>query len=107
MLPGDPSWWFTDALKAEGGVAPSPSLSGEITADVAIVGGGFTGLWTALALRERAPGLSVVLIEAALCGSGASGKNGGKAHGYWASLGGMEASIGADAALAQRQRRPQ
>jgi glycine/D-amino acid oxidase-like deaminating enzyme len=100
MLPGDPSWWFTDALKAEGGAAPSPSLSGEITADVAIVGGGFTGLWTALALRERAPGLSVVLIEAALCGSGASGKNGGKAHGYWASLGGMEASLGADAALA-------
>ncbi len=100
MLPGDPSWWFTDALKAEGGVAPSPSLSGEITADVAIVGGGFTGLWTALALRERAPGLSVVLIEASLCGSGASGKNGGKTHGYWGSLGGIEASLGSDAALA-------
>ncbi len=100
MLPGDPSWWFTDALKAEGGVASSPSLSGEITADVAIVGGGFTGLWTALALRERAPGLSVVLIEASLCGSGASGKNGGKTHGYWGSLGGIEASLGADAALA-------
>lgn len=100
MLPGDPSWWFTDALKAEGGAPPSSSLKGDITVDVAIVGGGFTGLWTALALRERAPGLSVALIEASLCGSGASGKNGGKAHGYWASLGGMEASLGADAALA-------
>jgi glycine/D-amino acid oxidase-like deaminating enzyme len=100
VLPGDPSWWFADALAAEGGAPPSPSLAGEITADVAIVGGGFTGLWTALALRERAPRLSVALIEASLCGSGASGKNGGKVHGYWASLGGMEASLGADAALA-------
>jgi glycine/D-amino acid oxidase-like deaminating enzyme len=100
VLPGDPSWWFADALAAEGGAPPSPSLAGEITADVAIVGGGYTGLWTALALRERAPGLSVVLIEASLCGSGASGKNGGKVHGYWASLGGMETSIGSDAALA-------
>jgi glycine/D-amino acid oxidase-like deaminating enzyme len=100
VLPGDPSWWFADALAAEGGAPPSPSLAGEITADIAIVGGGFTGLWTALALRERAPRLSVALIEASLCGSGASGKNGGKVHGYWASLGGMEASLGADAALA-------
>jgi glycine/D-amino acid oxidase-like deaminating enzyme len=99
-LPGDPSWWFADALKAEGGAPPLPSLLGEITADVAIVGGGFTGLWTAFSLRERAPQLSVALIEASLCGSGASGKNGGKVHGYWASLGGMEASLGADGALA-------
>ena len=98
--PGDPSWWFADAIKVEGGAAPSPSLSGEITVDVAIVGGGFTGLWTALALKERAPGLSVALIEASLCGSGASGKNGGKVHGYWSALAGMEANIGADGALA-------
>lgn len=79
---------------------PSPSLSGQITVDVAIVGGGFTGLWTALALRERAPQLSIALIEASLCGSGASGKNGGKVHGYWASLAGMAANIGPDGALA-------
>lgn len=98
--PGDPSWWFADAMRAEGGAAPSPSLSDEMTADVAIVGGGFTGLWTALALRERAPQLSVALIEASLCGSGASGKNGGKVHGYWSALAGMEVNIGADGALA-------
>jgi glycine/D-amino acid oxidase-like deaminating enzyme len=100
VSPGDPSWWFSDALRAEGGEKPSPSLSGQITVDVAIVGGGFTGLWTALALRERAPQLSIALIEASLCGSGASGKNGGKVHGYWASLAGMAANIGADGALA-------
>lgn len=98
--PSDGSWWFSDALRAEGDLPASPSLSGTVTADVAIVGGGFTGLWTALALKERAPNLSVVLIEASLCGSGASGKNGGKVHGYWASLGGMAANLGADGALA-------
>ena len=62
------------------------ALKGEISADVAIVGGGYTGLWTALALKARQPSLSIALIEAGLCGCGASGKNGGKAHGYWAAL---------------------
>ncbi len=97
--PHDPSWWFADAMAREAG-APAPSLMGEITVDVAIVGGGYTGLWTALALKARKPGLSVVVIEASLCGSGASGKNGGKVHGYWASLQGMSRNIGDDGALA-------
>ncbi|MFM0323393.1 NAD(P)/FAD-dependent oxidoreductase [Caballeronia glebae] len=98
--PRDPSWWFDEALRNERGQPEAPPLSGPLTVDVAIVGGGFTGLWTALALRERAPHLSVALIEASLCGSGASGKNGGKVHGYWASLAGMAANIGPDGALA-------
>jgi glycine/D-amino acid oxidase-like deaminating enzyme len=100
VSPGDPSWWFADAMQAEKGGPASPILHGEVHADVAIVGGGFTGLWTALALRERAPHLSIVLIEASLCGSGASGKNGGKVHGYWASLANMAANIGTNGALA-------
>jgi glycine/D-amino acid oxidase-like deaminating enzyme len=100
VAPGDPSWWFQDALRHEGNIAPSPSLSGSITVDVAIVGGGFTGLWTALALRERVPNLAIALIEASLCGSGASGKNGGKVHGYWGGLAGMAANIGPEGALA-------
>jgi glycine/D-amino acid oxidase-like deaminating enzyme len=98
--PGDPSWWFADAMRPEGGELASASLQGEMQVDVAIIGGGFTGLWTALALKDRVPGLSVTVIEALLCGSGASGKNGGKVHGYWASLAGMEANIGTDGALA-------
>lgn len=98
--PGDPSWWLTEALAAEGNIAPAPALSGRIEADVAIVGGGFTGLWTALALKERRPDLKIALIEAKICGAGASGKNGGKVHGYWASVTGLSASIGPDAALA-------
>jgi len=97
--PHDPSWWFADAMAREAG-APAPSLTGEVKADVAIVGGGYTGLWTALALKAKKPGLSVAVIEASLCGSGASGKNGGKVHGYWASLQGMSRNIGDDGALA-------
>ncbi len=100
LTPGDPSWWLTEALAAEGNPEASAPLSGTVTADVAIVGGGFTGLWTALALKERAPDLNVILIEAAVCGAGASGKNGGKAHGYWSSLPGLVETFGADTALA-------
>ena len=97
MLPADPSWWFADAMRGEGEAAAP--LTGEIAVDVAIVGGGYTGLWTALALKARDPALRVALIEARLCGGGASGKNGGKVHGYWASLAGMAKNIGDDAAL--------
>ena len=98
VAPADPSWWFADAMARD--AETSPPLSGEIAVDVAIIGGGYTGLWTALALKARKPSLSVALIEAKLCGSGASGKNGAKVHGYWASLAGMSKSIGDDAALA-------
>lgn len=93
---GGASWWYRDALAP---LAPCPPLTGEQAFDVAIVGGGFTGLWTALALRERAPGLSVAVLEAHRCGSGASGKNGGKVSGYWPALGGLARSLGDDDAL--------
>ena len=75
-------WWIDDAGL---GVVADP-LGGEQTADVVVVGGGFTGLWTALALRERSPELDVAVVEADFCGSGPSGRNGGFLHGYWAAL---------------------
>src|SRR5471032_520334 len=53
-----------------------PALAGELVADVCVVGGGFSGLNTALELAER--GLSVVLLEAHKIGWGASGRNGGQ-----------------------------
>lgn len=100
VAPSDPSWWFADALRQEGGLPDAPSLVGEITVDVAIIGGGFTGMWTALALKKRRPQITVALIESGSCGCGASGKNGGVVHGYWSALAGLTDLVGADGALA-------
>lgn len=80
------SWWLREALGAEGEVAPAPPLSGDATADVAIVGGGFTGMWTAYFLSERAPEARIVLLEQDICGGGPSGRNGGFVHGWWEQL---------------------
>ncbi|MEA2631901.1 MAG: hypothetical protein QOE66_2120, partial [Chloroflexota bacterium] len=54
-----------------------PPLVGEATADVLVIGAGFTGLWTALALTDTDPGLRVVIVEAETVAFGASGRNGG------------------------------
>ncbi len=54
-----------------------PPLSGAARADVVIVGAGFTGLWTALALTDTDPSLDVVVVEADTVAFGASGRNGG------------------------------
>ena len=54
-----------------------PSLQGELQADVAIIGAGYTGLWTAYYLKRHAPQLRVVILEAQIAGFGASGRNGG------------------------------
>ena len=60
-----------------GDLEPRPPLDGDTEVDVAIVGGGFTGLWTAYYLTERDPSLSIMVIEREICGFGASGRNGG------------------------------
>lgn len=65
-------FWLDQALRSEH-AAPCPPLAGDTRADVCIVGGGYTGLWTAIMLKEHDPGLDVVLVEADLCGAGASG----------------------------------
>jgi glycine/D-amino acid oxidase-like deaminating enzyme len=56
---------------------PRPALQGDRDADVAIVGAGYTGLWTAYELKRAAPHLEVVVLEARTVGFGASGRNGG------------------------------
>ena len=94
-----PSWWLEQALAAEGDLEPAPPPTGDTAVDVAIVGGGYTGLWTALALRERDPSLRVTLVEAEICGAGPSGRNGGFIHGYWASLGSTAPLLGAAEAV--------
>ena len=82
------SWWLREALAAEpaGLVEAAPSLRGSTTADVVIVGGGYTGLWTAWHLTETAPGARIVILEADICGGGPSGRNGGFVTGWWDEL---------------------
>jgi gamma-glutamylputrescine oxidase len=58
--------------------AAAPALRGTVTADVAIIGGGLTGISTAWHLASRAPGLGIVVLEARRLGNGASGRNGGQ-----------------------------
>ncbi len=58
-------------------VVPRPPLPGPVDADVAIVGAGFTGLWTAYYLVRADPTLRIVVLEAEVAGFGASGRNGG------------------------------
>lgn len=61
----------------EGGLTPRRPLEGDIAADVAIVGAGYTGLWTAYYLLKAQPELRVVILEREISGFGASGRNGG------------------------------
>ena len=91
-----PPWWWVEAVQDP----PTPPLDGDVEADVCVVGGGFTGLWTALGIREREPSARVVVLEAERCGAGPSGRNGGFLHGYWASVGGLRGTLGNDRALA-------
>ncbi|MEU7027676.1 FAD-binding oxidoreductase [Streptomyces sp. NPDC046275] len=78
--------WLRDALAAESAAEAgrTPPLHEETRCDVCVVGGGFTGLWTALEILRRAPGTDIVLIEADVCGGGASGANAGFLMPMWA-----------------------
>lgn len=57
--------------------SPGDRLDGDLTADIAIVGGGFSGLWSAIMLKDADPSLDVVVVEQKVVGYGASGRNGG------------------------------
>ncbi|MFD5323691.1 NAD(P)/FAD-dependent oxidoreductase [Streptomyces sp. NPDC127092] len=70
---GGISFWYAQ----DGAPAPREPLPGDTTADVCIVGGGYTGLWTAYYLKKAVPFLDITVLEAAFCGYGASGRNGG------------------------------
>ncbi|MEV7770373.1 FAD-binding oxidoreductase [Kitasatospora sp. NPDC086791] len=70
---GEVSFWYA----ADGVPEPGPGLPGDRDADVCVVGGGYTGLWTAYYLKRADPSLRIVLLEQRFCGYGASGRNGG------------------------------
>jgi glycine/D-amino acid oxidase-like deaminating enzyme len=91
------SWWLDEA----GGVDdPQPALAADVTADVAIVGGGYTGLWTAWHVTRLAPDARVVLLEGDLCGHGPSGRNGGFVEDLWFNLPSLRSRFGDAGALA-------
>ncbi len=92
-------WWD--------GLEPVPvrrSLDGALDVDVAIVGGGFTGLWTARSLLEADPTLRVVVVEKEVVGFGASGRNGGWCSALFAASDArIERQHGHDAAMSMRR----
>ena len=72
-------WWLDEA----GTVEPLPALDGSVDADVVVIGGGYTGMWTAWHLLDA--GVRVALLEGGVCGHGPSGRNGGFCESMWLS----------------------
>ncbi|MFF8536688.1 NAD(P)/FAD-dependent oxidoreductase [Streptomyces sp. SAS_267] len=95
VVNGGISFWYAD----DGLPAPREPLPGDATADVVVVGGGYTGLWTAYYLKKAAPFLRVTVLEQKFCGYGASGRNGGWLYNgiagrdRYAKLHGQEAAV--------------
>jgi glycine/D-amino acid oxidase-like deaminating enzyme len=90
-------YWIEEA----GGVEPATPLTGEREADVLVVGGGYTGMWTAWYARALEPAARVILLEAEpVCGRGPSGRNGGFCNAMWFQLASMRGRWGDDGALA-------
>jgi glycine/D-amino acid oxidase-like deaminating enzyme len=78
-LPPAPSFWLDST---PGTLQPRTALTTEIEADVAIIGAGYTGLWTAYYLKKSNPSLNIVMLESHYAGFGASGRNGGWCSAY-------------------------
>jgi glycine/D-amino acid oxidase-like deaminating enzyme len=93
------SWWLREALAHDAFAGPpAPVLQRDTTADVVILGGGYTGMWTAWFLTERNPGIDIVLLESDICGGGPSGRNGGFCDGWWGHIADLASTFGAAAA---------
>lgn len=92
------SFWLKQALAEETG-EPLGALDGDRRADVAIVGGGYTGLWTAIELKTRDPSLDIIVVEKDICGAGASGANAGMLVSLWVGFSMLERLAGTGEAL--------
>lgn len=93
--PSERSYWL-QSIQADAITTP---LQGRADCDVAIVGGGYAGLWTALRVMEQAPTTRITILEADFCGSGASGRNGGQVHSWFAEIDMLRALVGEQDAL--------
>ncbi|HJN61827.1 MAG TPA: FAD-binding oxidoreductase [Alphaproteobacteria bacterium] len=91
------SHWLNEAIAPD--EEACPSLHGDINADICIVGGGFTGLWTALSLKQQEPTLDIVILEKDVCGAGASGRNAGYVLSWWAKFASLEKICGGEEAV--------
>ena len=92
------SWWLREALVVDD--APeAPPLAGDTESDVVILGGGFTGMWTAWFVKQLQPDADVVLLEQDICGGGPSGRNGGFLNSFWSGLPHLTDKFGDNAAL--------
>lgn len=78
------SFWFE---QAEPSFKEPSGLKETHHTDIAIIGGGFVGLWTALNIKEKHPHTRVTILEKDVCGGGASGRNGGMAMSWWPKIG--------------------
>ncbi len=90
------SFWLEEVAGDAPDAAP---LSGDTRADVAVLGGGYVGLWTAIRIKEQEPGCDVVVLEQDICGGGASGRNGGFVLSWWPKLSSLVALCGEADAL--------
>ena len=95
MLHTAHGYWIAEA----GAPDPVPPLDGDIETDVLVVGGGFTGMWTAWHLKQLDPGCRVTLIDSDRIGHGPSGRNGGFVDSLWVSFARLEEKYGTAAAL--------
>jgi putative aminophosphonate oxidoreductase len=77
------SFWLQECA---GDAPDQPPLQGSATTDVAILGGGYVGLWAALRIKELQPSCDVTILEQDICGGGASGRNGGFMLSWWPKL---------------------
>ena len=98
------SYWHDSVAAAGDALERRPGLDGDTDADVVIIGGGLTGLWTAWYLSEREPHARILVIEKEVAGFGASGRNGGWCSALFPrSTASLAKAHGRDAALAMRR----
>ncbi|WP_275727695.1 FAD-dependent oxidoreductase [Arthrobacter sp. Cr_A7] len=102
----DISHWYAEMFGAETLIPQRDPLIGAASADVAIVGAGYTGLWTAYELLKSRPGMRVAVLEAKFAGYGPSGRNGGAAiaqvvgsRKFWNKRGGPQGAVSMERAV--------